>query len=64
MSDYNIFRCQTCGRLLTDKMIRQGICEGHRMVYASRGTLAEWITIKFRLKVMEPLGDWWTKRKG
>lgn len=64
MDDYNVFRCQTCGRLLTDSMIRKGNCEGHKMVYASRGTFTEWVVIKFRLKIMEPLEDWWTKRKG
>jgi len=64
VDDYNLFRCQTCGRLLTDRMTRKGFCEGHRMVYASRGTLAEWVSINFRVKIMEPLEDWWTKRKG
>lgn len=46
---YRIFRCQTCGLLLTARMIRRGVCAGHQVRYAIRGSVAEWIYIKIRL---------------
>jgi hypothetical protein len=63
MGDISIFRCRTCGLLLTDRMIRKGICEGHHVGYAHRGTIAEYIAIKFRVKILEPLEVWWESRK-
>lgn len=44
------FRCRTCDRLLTDRMIRKGACAGHRDIrYATSGSLREWILIKLHL---------------
>jgi hypothetical protein len=40
------FRCQTCGILVTDRLINTGICVGHRVQYAHRGAWWEWLTIK------------------
>ncbi len=57
-----IYRCDTCGRLLTERQADKGECLGHRMRYASYGTLGEWITIKFRVKILEPLQEWMERR--
>lgn len=40
------WRCQTCGRLLTDSMIADGSCAGHHLKPAIRGTFWEWLKIK------------------
>ena len=53
-----VFRCHTCGLLLTDRMIRKGECSGHRIQYAIRGTPLEWIILQFRLKILEPFLKW------
>lgn len=51
-----IFRCQTCGLLLTNRMIARGLCAGHHVRYAMRGTFFEWIYINIRLWI-EGLSD-------
>ena len=43
------YRCQKCRRLLTDEMIKAGICAGHRVQFAEWGSLWEWIKIKLGL---------------
>lgn len=53
-------RCE-CGRLLTDNLIRLGICAGHKQRYATQGNLFEWLLIK--LKVWEKVTLWRTKRE-
>lgn len=51
MSDNSIklWRCQTCGILLTDRLIADGTCAGHRIKPAIRGTFWEWLKIKLRI---------------
>lgn len=44
-----LYRCLTCGKLLTDAMTDTGECVGHRTQYAMNGTIWEWIKIKLRL---------------
>lgn len=42
-------RCITCGNLLTDEMISRGICAGHKVKYAIKVSLWEWIKVKMGL---------------
>lgn len=42
-------RCITCEKLLTDEMIARGICAGHRVKYATKVSLWEWIKVKMGL---------------
>jgi hypothetical protein len=41
-------RCE-CGKLLTDRMISKGVCAGHRVKYATKGSFIEWLKIKLNL---------------
>lgn len=43
------YRCEKCRKLLTDRMIRKGVCSGHKIGYAEEGTIWEWIKIKIGL---------------
>lgn len=45
LKDKWLYRCE-CGRLLTDKMISNGTCAGHKMRYATSGSFWEWIQVK------------------
>jgi hypothetical protein len=47
--DYKYFRCKTCGLLLTDRMIRNGSCIGHKVSPAIRGKIWEWILVKLNI---------------
>lgn len=47
--DAMLFRCQTCGTLLTDAMCKEGFCVGHRVKLAIRGTFFEWLLLKVGL---------------
>ena len=58
---YKYLRCINCGRLLTDKLIKLGICAGHKMTYASQGNFFEWILIK--LGIWEIIAIWKAKRE-
>ena len=55
------YRCMTCGLLLTDKIIEQGICAGHKMRLAADGSFFEWLLIKLRL--YERFTIWRLKKK-
>jgi hypothetical protein len=41
-----VFRCESCGRLLNDRLIRKGNCKGHRVRNAVYGTFGEWVKVK------------------
>ena len=43
------YRCEKCRTLLTDRMIASGECAGHKIGYAEKGTLWEWVKIKLGL---------------
>ncbi len=44
------FRCETCGYLVTDKMIQEkGKCNGHRLRIAFRVSFFEWLLIKLHI---------------
>lgn len=53
-------RCD-CGALLTDRIIKLGVCAGHRQRYATQGTLLEWLLIK--LGIWETLALWRAKKE-
>ena len=55
------YRCQSCGRLLTDRIMSLGICAGHRITYATSGTFFEWLLINFNL--WEVINLWIAKRE-
>lgn len=49
INENTVFRCETCGKLLLLRDIRDKVCVGHRIKFAIRGTFWEWIKIKLRL---------------
>lgn len=53
-------RCE-CGRLLTDNIIKLGICAGHKIRYASNGSFSEWLLIK--LGLWERINLWKARRE-
>ena len=52
-----LYRCKTCGRLLRMKLIEEGVCAGHQVIFASGGTFTEWLRVKWW-----DFGDWYTNR--
>ena len=61
MSDPKLYRCITCGRLLSDKIIKLGVCGGHKMRYATEGSLVEWVLLK--LHIWERIALWSARRE-
>lgn len=43
----SLFRCDTCGRLIRDRDIKVGVCCGHRVRHADRGSLFEWFLVLY-----------------
>ena len=43
---YIYYRCKTCNRLLTDSLIKTGVCLGHEMIFATTCTFFEWLKVK------------------
>ena len=54
-------RCVSCSRLLTDNLIKLGVCRGHKMVYAFQGNFFEWLFIK--LGIWEMIALWKAKQE-
>lgn len=47
--DYKYHRCKTCGIIVTDPMIEEGFCIGHKVSPCVRGNMWEWVFIKLNI---------------
>jgi len=46
--EHPFFRCNSCGLLVDDDLINQGVCVGHQIKPAGYGTFTEWIWMERR----------------
>ena len=44
-----LYRCVDCDKLLGEEMLSEGICVGHKLKYATKGTVWEWIKVKLKV---------------
>ncbi|MFH1231045.1 MAG: hypothetical protein V1709_06055 [Planctomycetota bacterium] len=49
MEKIKYFRCHYDHRIVTDRMIRKGICLGHQLSAANYVSFWEWILIKLHI---------------